>query len=158
MGGMLGHVVGVTSPRRENDRVCLPACAREFHAHLACLHTDEDALGLQVFFDGGGDLYHEALLELRAFGELFYQARKRSKPRDVRIRQVGDVDTSKEGDDVVRAERVVGRVTQNDGAASFNLRGQWADGRAFLWNEAFAQEFREAKGGVAQLGVGPVKS
>src|SRR5579863_10507606 len=71
---------------------------------MASFDDDADALGLDYFLDGFGDLGSEALLNLQAAGEEFDQARNFAEADYFAVRYVGYVHFAEEWQHVVLAE------------------------------------------------------
>jgi len=78
--------------------------AAHHHAEMAGLDDYANALRLDYFLDGFGDLSGEALLNLQTAGENFDEARNFAEADYFAVGNVGDVHFAEEGQHVVLAE------------------------------------------------------
>ena len=73
------------------------------HAEVFGFDYDADAVGVEVFFEGFGDLLGEAFLVLEAAGEVFDDAWEFGEADDFFLRDVADCDGAEEWEHVVFA-------------------------------------------------------
>ncbi len=74
------------------------------HAEMARFNDHADALWLDGFLNGLGNLRGQPFLDLQAAGEDFDQARNLAQADDFAVRNICDMDFAKERQDVVLAE------------------------------------------------------
>jgi len=133
--------------------------AAHLHAGMAAFDDDRDAQGIELVFDGIGDLEREAFLHLRAAGEAVNGAGEFTEADDLAARgEVGDVGFAEEGQEVMLAEAVELDIAEDDGAITLLVKlALQVKGGVFAQAGAhFAEGASNAPGGIEEAVAGRV--
>src|SRR6266536_1650739 len=98
-------------------------------AEMPRLDDNHDALRGKLLSEEGRDLLGQALLELGTAGVKLEDPRHLGEPRDLLVRDVGDVRVPVKGDEVVRAQRVERDVLLDDHGGVVLVVGEERDVR-----------------------------